>query len=243
MSPVTGTEPGPVGPGIDAGPPGDDWPADLEESWVLESEESIRAEARAVHEARRRRRKILRFHVFSWIAIVACAVGLAILIRSYVVQTFYVPSGSMTPTLLVGDRILVDKLPIVSGDIRRGDIIVFLRVPRDADQTNTADLVKRVIGLPGETISSKRDTVYIDGKRLAEPWLPDLKKLPTSLGCYSPDLNIPKTVIPPDSYYVLGDCRANSADSRVWGPVPATHIIGKVFLVVWRNNHPWFHWF
>jgi signal peptidase I len=232
-----------TGPRIDAKTSGGDSTTSPEGSWILESEESIRAEARAVGEERRRRRRLRLLYAFSWIAIGAGAVGLAILVRTYAVQTFYVPSGSMTPTLLAGDRILVDKLPPVTHDIRRGDIIVFRRVPRDTDLSRPSDLVKRVIGLPGETIASRGDVVYINGKRVAEPWLPNLAKLPGSLRCYSPDLYIPRTVIPPDSYYVLGDCRANSADSRVWGPVPASNIIGKVFLVVWRNGHPWFHWF
>jgi signal peptidase I len=211
--------------------------------WILADEESIRAEARAFGEERRRRRRSLRLHVLSWVAVLAGAICLGLLIRTYVVQTFYVPSGSMVPTLLVGDRILVDKLPVVSQDIHRGDIIVFRRVARDTDPSKPANLVKRVIGLPGETISSSGDTVLINGRRLAEPWLPDLKKLPKRLGCYSANLDITKTKIPQGQYYVLGDCRGNSSDSRFWGPVPASHIIGKVFLVVWRNGHPWFHWF
>ena len=215
----------------------------FEGSWILESEESIRAEAHAVGEERRRRRRSRRRRALSWIAIVGAAVGIGVVIRTYVVQTYYVPSGSMMPTLLAGDRILVDKLPTVTHNIRRGDIVVFQRVPRDADLPKASDLVKRVIGLPDETISSRGDTVYINGHPLAEPWLPDLRRLPGNFHCYSPDLDIPKTVIPPHSYYVLGDCRANSSDSRIWGPVPASDIIGKVFLVAWRNDHPWFNWF
>jgi len=232
-----------TGPGIDARTSGSDSMMSLEGSWILESEESIRAEARAVSEERRRRRRFRLLHAFSWIAIAGGAVGLAVLVRTYAVQAFYVPSGSMTPTLLAGDRILVDKLPPATHDVRRGDIIVFRRVPRDTDLSRPSYLVKRVIGLPGETIASRGDIVYINGKRLAEPWLPNLARLPANLRCYSANLDIPRTVIPPDSYYVLGDCRANSADSRIWGPVPATNIIGKVFLLVWRNGHPWFHWF
>jgi len=216
---------------------------DVDGGWILADEESIRAEARAFGEERRRQRRSLRLQVLSWVAVVAGAIGLGLLIRTYAVQTFYVPSGSMVPTLLVGDRILVDKLPAVSHDIHRGDIIVFRRATRDTDPSKPANLVKRVIGLPGEKISSRGNTVLINGQPLAEPWLPDLKKLPRSLRCYSANLDIPTTVIPQGQYYVLGDCRGNSSDSRVWGPVPASHIIGKVFVVVWRNGHPWFHWF
>ena len=215
-------------------------PPGAQGSWLLESEESIRVEARAFGEERRRKRRSRRRHALSWIAIAVGAVGLAVLIRTYVVQTFYVPSKSMTPTLQVGDRILVDKLPVVSRVLQRGDIIVFRRVARDTDLPGPSDLVKRVIGLPGETVSSRGDVVLINGKPLAEPWLPDLKKVP---GCFEPSLNIRTIVVPANSYFVLGDCRGDSSDSRVWGAVPASHIIGKVFLVVWRNGHPWFHWF
>jgi len=177
-----------------------------------------------------------------WVVVLALAAGIAFLLRAYVVETFYVPSGSMEPTLLVGDRILVDKLPFAS-TIHRGDIIVFRRVPRDTDPTRPADLVKRVIGLPGETISSRGDTIYIDGRPLREPWLPNLKAVPASWDCYQSAYDIPTTHIPPHSYFVMGDCRNNSLDSRAWGTVPASYIVGKVFLVIWRNSHPWFHWF
>jgi signal peptidase I len=182
------------------------------------------------HERRKRAR--------GWVILVLCAALLAIGLHVLVVQTFFVPSGSMVPTLEVGDRMLVDKLFFVRSSIHRGDIVVFRRVPSDHDPEHPADLVKRVIGLPGETISSRGDTVYIDGKPLAEPWLPTLTGL-----CVDPSYDITPQKIPANHYFVMGDCRGNSADSRVWGTVPASYIVGKVFVVVWRSGHPFVHWF
>ena len=129
-------------------------------------------------------------------------------LRTFVVQAFFVPSGSMLPTLQVGDRIVVIKFGYT---IHRGDIVVFKRPPKDVG-TADKDLVKRVIGLPGETISSRGNTVLINGKPLAEPWLPRLGGL-----CAESAENIPTTRIAPGHYFVMGDCRGDSADSRVLG--------------------------
>ena len=155
-------------------------------------------------------------------------------VRAYATQAFVVPSGSMVPTLQVGDRIIVDKL---SSTIHRGDIVVFRRAPGDDDPQYPV-LVKRIIGLPGETISSVGDTILIDGRPIAQPWLPKLTG-----DCYQPAANVPLTRIPAGQYFVMGDCRNNSDDSRYWGTVPAANIIGKVSAVIWRHNHPWIHWF
>jgi signal peptidase I len=192
---------------------------------------------------RLRRRQLRARRAVQWLSVLAGAAVLAFLVRSFAIETFYVPSGSMTPTLLTGDRILVDKLPWVRDNIQRGDIIVFRRVRADP-QTQDADLVKRVIGLPGETISSRGDTVLINGKPISEPWLPNLNTpIGRANGCPEAAWNIKPTKIPPNHYYVMGDCRYISYDSRYWGTVPASHIIGKVFLVIWQNGHPWWHWF
>jgi signal peptidase I len=145
----------------------------------------------------------------------------------------------MLPTLQVGDRLVVDKIPGLAHSIHRGDIIVFHRAPGDTD-VQYPILVKRVIGLPGETISSRGDTIYIDGRAIAEPWLAAMNTTPT---CPQPNFDISTIHIPAGQYFVMGDCRGDSSDSRVWGTVPTRNIIGRVFVVVWRHNHPWFHWF
>ena len=153
--------------------------------------------------------------------------------RAYAIQTFYVPSASMTPTLLPGDRIVVNKL---ASTIHRGDIVVFHDPP--ADKGGPPTLVKRVIGLPGETISSVGNTVFINGSALAQPWLPPL------VGeCALANLTIKTQKIGPGDYFMMGDCRGNSGDSRIFGTVPSSYIVGKVDLIIWRNGHPWIHWF
>lgn len=155
-------------------------------------------------------------------------------VNTYAAQAFIVPSSSMSPTLQIGDRLIVNKL---ESTIHRGDIIVFRRPPGDSD-ADFPILAKRVIGLPGETISSQGDTILINGSPLAEPWLPELTGI-----CYQSAANVLAIKIPRHQYYVMGDCRGDSIDSRFWGTVPASDIIGKVTVVVWRHNHPWVHWF
>ncbi len=177
----------------------------------------------------RRRRRLLE-----WVVLIVVALLVATGLRTFVFQAFYVPSGSMLPTLQIGDRIVVIKFGYT---IHRGDIVVFRRPPADYD-TQDADLVKRVIGLPGETISSVGATVLINGKPLAEPWLPPLVGQ-----CSELSEHIPTTVIPPDSYFVMGDCRGDSEDSRYWGTLPASLIVGKVEFIVWRDGRPYFHFF
>jgi len=160
--------------------------------------------------------------------IVAIALTVALLLRVFVVQSFYIPSGSMIPTLQVGDRILVNKLAYRLHGVGRGDIIVFRAPPKVASTCDTTDqdLVKRVIGLPGETISDRDGTVYINNKVLPEPWLP--KHAPNTYTATFPPVHIG-----PDTYFVMGDNRENSCDSRYWGSVNRSMIIGKVEVRIW----------
>ncbi|MGO9149819.1 MAG: signal peptidase I [Acidimicrobiales bacterium] len=184
--------------------------------------------------SRSRRNPNQKRRIVEWMVIVAFAVLVAGGLRTFVVQAFYVPSGSMLPTLQIGDRIVVIKLGYT---VHRGDIVVFKRPPKDVG-TQDKDLVKRVIGMPGETISSRGNTVLINGRPLAEPWLPRLTGL-----CTEAAENIPLTKIAPGHYFVMGDCRGDSADSRVWGTLPGSLVVGRVFVIVWRFGHPYFHWF
>ena len=187
-------------------------------------------------------RRRARRRALEWVAVIVVAVLVAAGLRAFVVQAFYVPSGSMLPTLQIGDRIVVLKIGYT---IHRGDILVFRRTPADTSTTD-ADLVKRVIGLPGETISSHGDTVWINGKPIKEPWLPPLTTHMTSQGivdCSQVAFDIPKTKIAANNYFMMGDCRGNSADSRYWGTLPSSYIVGKVEVIVWRFGHPYFHGF
>jgi signal peptidase I len=170
--------------------------------------------------------------------IIVVALALAFLLRIFVVQTFFIPSGSMEPTLQIGDRILVDKLAYHLHSVHRGDIVVFSR-PKDEDCGGTPvnDLVKRVIGLPGETISltkGSKSYVEINGKRLNEPWLPSSAQGMSFPGPAGPNysLNNPYK-IPANHYFVMGDNRTESCDSRYWGPIPRSLIVGKVAVRIW----------
>jgi len=173
-------------------------------------------------------------NILGWLVVILVALLVATGTRAYAIQTCYVPTASMSPTLMPGDRIIVDKL---AGSIHRGDIVVFRNVP--ADQGGPPTLVKRVVGLPGDVVSGSGNQVFIDGKPLAQPWLPPL----TGNCRTTQSMPITTTKITADHYFVMGDCRAISDDSRYWGTVPASNIIGKVEIIAWRNGHPWFHWF
>jgi signal peptidase I len=155
--------------------------------------------------------------------VIVVAVGVAVAVRTFVVQTFYIPSASMEPTLMVGDRILVDKLSYHLHDVHRGDIVVFGTPPGEDAGPNVKDLVKRVIGLPGERIASAEGKVVINGKPLSEPWL--VSGTVTS--------SIQPQTIPKNEYFVMGDNRSDSQDSRFFGPIPRSLIVGRVVMRIW----------
>jgi signal peptidase I len=184
-----------------------------------------------------RRRRRMRALAQTAVTILV-AVLLAFLVRAFVFQTFWIPSASMTPTLGVYDRVLVQKAFYSWRDVREGDIVVFSHPPLDNCPGPQGDLVKRVIALPGQTIYSSGSSIYINGRLLAEPYLPQ----PDPLGPPIASSQHPYRV-PPGEFYVLGDNRSDSCDSRYWGPVKGSTIIGKVILVWWHDSHPELHWF
>ena len=169
------------------------------------------------------------------VIIVLVAVLAAVLLREFVVQTFYIPSGSMEPTLQVGDRIVVNKLSYELHGVDRGDIVVFSRPPLEncgGPQVN--DLVKRVVGMPGDLVSVSGGYVYVDGRRLGETWLPASEQGTTSPGPSGTPYSLDRPYrVPSGDYFVLGDNRGDSCDSRWWGPIPRSLIVGKVDLRVW----------
>ena len=181
---------------------------------------------------RRRRRVLTRAAV-----LLGLTVTVAVILRTAVVQPFSVPSSAMTPTLDAGDRILVVKAGLLMGPIKRGEIVVFRGPdisPCSTGPGDTRDLVKRVIGLPGETISSVGTTIEVDGRRLNEPGWYDVRSGPVG------STPIRRTTIPAGDYFVMGDSRTNSCDSRSFGPVPRSAIVGKVVAVLSRDGHPHF---
>jgi signal peptidase I len=176
---------------------------------------------------------------------ICVAVILAFFVRTFVVQAFKIPSGSMEPNLLIGDHLLVNKfvfaptltslervlLPI--DPIRRGDIIVF-KYPEDPSR----DFIKRVIGLPGDTIEMRNKTVYVNGSPLDEPYAHFIYP-PDEPGSGAPDIGspgdllraFPPMMVPRDNYFMMGDNRDNSQDSRYWGFMPRDYVKGKALFV------------
>lgn len=158
-----------------------------------------------------------------WVGIVIVALVFSLLIRTYVFQTFYIPSASMEPTLQIGDRLVVDKLSVDFGTINRGDIIVFKAPPSENCGAKVADLVKRVIGIPGDHLSSTGNTIYVNGIALNEAWT-HTEPLGPAIG---------NVTVPANQYFVMGDNHSDSCDSRSWGTVPRSDIIGKAFVRIW----------
>ena len=160
-------------------------------------------------------------NVAEWIAIAGGALLVAFLIKTFLLQAFYIPSLSMAPTLKVNDRVLVNKLSYDLHDVHRGDLVVFESPPNEGSQTK--DLIKRVIGLPGETVESSEGHILINGQVLDEPYLgPDVMTGP-----------LEKITVPPDHLWVMGDNRPNSRDSRFFGAIPESLVIGRAFIRVW----------
>ena len=184
-----------------------------------------------------------------FLTIVICTV-IALFVTTYLVHPMSVPTPSMEPTILVGDRLLVDKftirngyepgLPVVpSYKVQRQDIIV-CKAPREPDIL----LVKRVIALPGDTLEIRDKTVYINGEELNEPYKKhsDPKVYPQGspnplVGSVQRD-NYTAVTIPEDNYFVMGDNRDDSLDSRFWGFLPKHYVVGRPLVIFWSYQDP-----
>ena len=168
--------------------------------------------------------------LLDWALLFAGAVVLAIVLRTYVIQTFSIPSGSMEPTLSIGDRILVSKLSTELGSVHIGEILVFKSPPGEQQVCGgpaVSYLVKRVIGLPGDQMSSRGNTIYVNGVALDQTWSHSAA-LGTPIGTVT---------VPPDHYFMMGDNHAISCDSRYWGPLPANLVVGEAVLRFWPITH------
>jgi signal peptidase I len=168
--------------------------------------------------------------VLEYAILAVVAVAVALLIQAFLVKPYRIPSESMENTLLIGDRVLVDRVSWRFSDPQRGDIVVF-HPPFDGPV-----LIKRIIGLPGDSISLTDGAVYINGKRLDEPYVRRVNGVPEPSEPFSNglpwSLQRPYTV-PADSYFVMGDNRTDSGDSREFGPVPRGKLVGRAFALYW----------
>ena len=171
------------------------------------------------------------------------AVVLALFVRTWVVQAFKIPTGSMENNLLIGDHLLVNKfvfgptasaleravLPVRA--VRRGDIVVF-KYPEDPER----DFIKRVIGLPGETIEVRRKVVHVGGRPLDESYVHFLQPAAASdseVTAHDVRESYGPVTVPEGHYFVMGDNRDNSQDSRYWGFLPAGHVKGRALVIYW----------
>ena len=175
-----------------------------------------------------------------WILTIAGAVVIVLALKEWVVNPYRIPSSSMEPTLhcarpapgceaRFSDRVLANRFIYHFRNPKRGEIIVFNTPPLARIRCGAGGtFVKRLIGLPGEIVSERDGIVYINGRRLNEPYVAISRR----------DHNAPQTwpKVPPDEYFFMGDNRAQSCDSRVWGPVPRKNLIGEVFFVYWPPN-------
>ena len=169
-----------------------------------------------------------------WVAVIVVALLISFGLRLFVVESFWIPSPSMEPTLhgyhgCNNDRVLVDKVSYRLHPIRRGDVVVFDRPKEVVDPDKY--LIKRVIGIPGDTVSGHDGKVWIGNRPLSEPYLN------SKCGRQPP---FRATTVPSGKVFVLGDNRCDSFDSRLFGSIPTSTVVGRAFLVIWPISHR--HW-
>lgn len=195
-------------------------------------------ELEAAREARRRSAaakqastKSSTRNLVEWAAVIVGAVLIAVVVRTFIFQTFWIPSESMSTTLVTDDRVLVNKLSYRLHDVHRGDVVVFERPPA-MPPSDIKDLIKRVVGLPGESVRVNQGKVYIDGRVLEEPYTNGQPTEPCAEG--DPALASEAGLeIPEGHVLVMGDNRGNSEDGRCFGPIDEDLIVGRAFLIMW----------
>lgn len=171
----------------------------------------------------------------SWPAVAVGAVLLSFVLRALVVQTFWIPSESMSPTLTTGDRIVVDKLAYRLGDPRRGDIVVFEH-PAAMPAGGPAFLVKRIVALGGETVAIYDGVVHVGGDALDEPYIhgtTTTATVPCPITAPTPGIASDGFQVPEGTVLVMGDNRTDSTDGRCFGPINVGSIVGHARVIVW----------
>jgi signal peptidase I len=164
-------------------------------------------------------------YVLEAVEILVIAVAIAFGIRTFVAEARYIPSGSMLPTLKIDDRLMVEKLTYHFRSPTRGDIVVFNPTDRLIEQKFRDAFIKRVVGTPGDKIEVREGKVFVNDQPLTEDYILE-----------PPSRNSPPIIVPSDQYFVMGDNRNSSYDSRFWGTVPRDRIIGKASFRFWPLN-------
>jgi signal peptidase I len=184
------------------------------------------------------------------VVLVALAVLLAVVFKTFLVAAFYIPSGSMESTLNVSDRVLVEKVSYRFGDVKRGDVVVFVHeepgfeAPGPSNpvagffsslgqavgvvKPSDRDFIKRVVGLPGDTITCRGGKVFRNGDEVTEAYLDE--------GTVTDNCK-QTTTVPPGELFVMGDNRGNSQDSRFFGPIRREDVVGRAFVRIWPLTH------
>ena len=173
--------------------------------------------------------KVLR----DWLIVIGVALVAALLVRVYVLQQFYISGPSMETTMFSNDRVLVNKLSYRLHDVHRGDVVVFDRITTNGASVAHDDLIKRVIALAGERIEVRNCTVFINGTSLAEPYLPVRDTGKTDLTQRCRVVNMRQITVPAHHVFVMGDNRPESFDSRSFGSISTSLIVGRAFAIVW----------
>lgn len=178
--------------------------------------------------------------VREWVTVVGVALIIALLVRGFALQQFYISGPSMESTMFQNNRVLVNKISYRLHDIHRGDVVVFDRVTTDGVAVQHDDLIKRVIGLAGDTISISKCVVSVNGKAIDEPYLNDYDLAQTNLDdrCRIPEMAV--TTVESGHLFVMGDNRPQSFDSRMFGTIDKKLVVGRAFVIIWPIGS--FHW-
>ncbi len=175
-----------------------------------------------------------------WITVIGVALLIAFVVRGFVLQQFYISGPSMESTMFQNNRVLVNKLSYRLHDIHRGDVVVFDRVTTDGVEVQHDDLIKRVIGVAGDSVSIANCIVSVNGSEIDEPYLNDydLAQANPEDRCRVPEMAA--TIVEPGHLFVMGDNRPQSFDSRMFGTIEENLVVGRAFVIIWPLGS--FHW-
>lgn len=174
--------------------------------------------------------------VREWFTVIVVALLIAFVVRGFVLQQFYISGPSMESTMFQNNRVLVNKLSYRLHEINRGDVVVFDRVTTDGVEVQHDDLIKRVIGLSGDTVSISQCEVFVNGKKVFEPYLNDYDLALSNLDdrCRVPEME--SITVEEGHLFVMGDNRPQSFDSRMFGTIDEKLVVGRAFVIIWPLN-------